>query len=554
MPRPLILAVLALGAAVILAMIAAGIPPGHSAAFNYAWSTQYSEAVSWSSPFPRWLPGLWNGLGGADFFFYAPLPFWAGAALVGPLCGGCAPETAMVIASALFLVGSGWSMWAFLRHFFEPRAAAAGAVIYVILPYHLLVDWFARQAVGEFTAYAFLPLVALGIERLRRDLSGGWILTLGVAGLCLSHLPSALLAGHVFGLVCLAFAVLAGGRLLARLRLLAAFAWHGLLGLGLAAFYWLPAVALLDTVSPAALFSDYFEAPRWLFGFWSRPPDRIAALVLACVACAAPILLAATLRLRGPSLVWLVLPAGVAIVMNLSVTELIWREWVISRVQFPWRLTMFLDFSTAFAGAFLASGALSAGRWRILAAALALAGAPYALLASRVTYTQPAAEFAAQRTDWAGAAEYLSPEMGAVLADRLGLQELTLFDHKAITGAIAALSQEVEEAGESVEMSRSDARTLIVTPASGHDRIALPVQYWTFWEAETAEGEPLRIVPHPRFGTLEVEAPPGGFVGTPVTVRLPLHSSERFGWAASGLVAILLIGGLARHRAGRRRS
>ncbi len=188
----------------VIAFLLMGFPAGHSASFNYPWAAQYVQAFGLDALLPRHLPGLWAGLGGYDFFFYAPLPFWLDAAVVSPLCVGCSTEAAFVLTTALIWVASSVTCYLFLRRYFGARHAVFGAIGYAVLPYHLVIDWFARQAIGEFAAYAFIPLVAFGFDALRLKEPRGWVLSLGVAGTALCHLPTALLAAHVFGVVALA--------------------------------------------------------------------------------------------------------------------------------------------------------------------------------------------------------------------------------------------------------------------------------------------------------------------------------------------------------------
>ena len=152
---------------------------------------------------PKYLAGLWAGLGGQDFFFYGPLPFFVAAAVADPICSGCGPETLVVLAACLFWVTGGATFYLFMHRYLEARFAAIGAIVYSLLPYHLFVDWLVRQALGEFATYTFLPLVAYGLDAIRKREPHGWVLSLGITGTLLCHLPMSLLAGHVFGLVVL---------------------------------------------------------------------------------------------------------------------------------------------------------------------------------------------------------------------------------------------------------------------------------------------------------------------------------------------------------------
>jgi len=540
----------AVAVAVLVLFVALGVPPGHSAALNLSWSRHFTEALSWSAPYPRHLPGLWAGFGGNDFFFYAPLPFWLVAVLVAPLCAGCGAETEFVLGAALFLALSGLTCHAFLRSFFSPGAAAVGALVYVILPYHLLLDWVARQAVGEFAAFAFLPLVALGVERLRRGRGGGLALSLGVAGTALSHLPTALLAAHVFAILCL-FLILGGnGPARHRVTLFALVVWRAGLGLMLAALYWLPAIVLLDRVSPDLLFTPYFEPWNWLFGAGTDPlGEGFVAGVVICLVGAAPILLAALVHARGATLVWIVVPIAVALGLNLWLAEPIWRHWIISKVQFPWRLMIFVDLATSVAAATLVACAVGrAGRLTLMAVAIA-AAIPYALLSRSIDLVGPPHPATGGGITWIGAMEYLSPETVEAVLRRLGQAEITYFDMVPVARTMAEMAGDFRAAGLGGEVIDRGVRSITLRPQPGQDVLSAPVLYWDLWRAEGPDGAPLRLRANESYGTIDIQAPEGGFGGGPVTLRLARHWSEWTGLGLSCVALILLAIGWRRGRA-----
>ena len=68
-----------------------------------------------------------------------------------------------------------------------------GAILYMLAPYHLY-NFHVRGALAEFAALVWLPLIALGIERLphRRGLL---LLALSYGGLIITYLPLAVLTG-----------------------------------------------------------------------------------------------------------------------------------------------------------------------------------------------------------------------------------------------------------------------------------------------------------------------------------------------------------------------
>jgi len=101
----------AFAAAGIYFFVAEGISFGDSARYNFPWAVQYLDAFNLGAYLPRHLPGLWDGLGGFDFFFYAPIPFWFVTAFLSPICAGCSPETELSLAPQFFGYSvAGWTV------------------------------------------------------------------------------------------------------------------------------------------------------------------------------------------------------------------------------------------------------------------------------------------------------------------------------------------------------------------------------------------------------------------------------------------------------------
>ncbi|MDO8269512.1 MAG: 6-pyruvoyl-tetrahydropterin synthase-related protein [Candidatus Levybacteria bacterium] len=110
----------------------------------------------------RWVPDLGYGYGYPIFNFYGPLPYYVG--------GGFSSIGFDALASTKLMFGVGIllsaiTMFFFARKFFGETGALLSSVIYAYFPYHA-VNIYVRGAVGEFFAYAFLPLLFLGLYQL----------------------------------------------------------------------------------------------------------------------------------------------------------------------------------------------------------------------------------------------------------------------------------------------------------------------------------------------------------------------------------------------------
>ncbi|MCL6648370.1 MAG: hypothetical protein K6U89_08565 [Chloroflexi bacterium] len=190
--------------------------------------------------YPRWAGDLALGYGYPVFHFYGPLAHylaWAFSQL-----GLALPEASKAV-SALALVGVALGTYLLARDVLAPAgrwAAALAAAAAALAPY-VLDATYVRGAFGEAVSFALYPPLLWGVRRLVRDGRAlpGWAVTSGATALAVvTYNPLAL-----FGLPLAAGYALwmvgpRSGRALARVV-------GGLaLGLGLAAWFWLP--ALLD--------------------------------------------------------------------------------------------------------------------------------------------------------------------------------------------------------------------------------------------------------------------------------------------------------------------
>lgn len=272
------------------------------------------------------MPGLWAGLGGYDFFFYGPLPFWTTAALISPLCESCSVSNVIVAGAAFFWVLSGYTCFVFLSRHFGRIAALTGSLAYCVLPYHLLIDWYVRQALGEFAAYAFIPLMAYGVDAVRDNRTGKHWLSVGIAGMALCHLPTTLLAAHVFAFIVAFLAVDKLRRNDNAWRFLREAVFWSFLGVLLASFYWVPAIFLLDNVVSDFLYTDHFVATRWLFQFSKNQtaPSVGVNFLLSFLSVLPLIVLASTCSYRR-NRIWIVLPTILFCFLNSELSHAIWE-------------------------------------------------------------------------------------------------------------------------------------------------------------------------------------------------------------------------------------
>lgn len=249
------------------------LPRGADALLHLYRIVALDELIRGGVLFSRWLPNLAFGYGYPIFQYYPPLPHYTGVLFT---LAGLTPVTALsiafVIASCLAVCG----VYLWTRDLLAEHWAFAAAAAYAFAPY-TLYNIGERMALAEYAALAWAPLLFWSVQRC---VAGNTqrhtpVLALSVAGVLLSHNITAMLitpAALAYALVLAVTRGPAGWR--AVFRPASGFA----IGLGLSAFFWLPAfleraLSRLDAALGAAYdFRNYFVSLATLFA-WPQPID-----------------------------------------------------------------------------------------------------------------------------------------------------------------------------------------------------------------------------------------------------------------------------------------
>jgi hypothetical protein len=320
-----------------------GLPVRGDAIFHSMWYTNFAAQFFAGELYPRWLINMNGGLGSPVFFFYSPLPFYSALLFAPLLPGGNYGLQPLGASATLALVLSGIAAYLWLRNLSPERAAAAGAIFYMIAPYHLNIDVYARVALAELWGFVWIPLVLYFIHGLRKNRPASLIgLSLSYAALLMSHLPSAL----IFSVIPPAYAFFVSGRDRRRATIVTIVGM--LIGAGLVAIYLIPALTTQASISPVDFTADkYFE--RWIrfSEFQSDALDaQIVRAVMLLVGVAAVAFglshRAATSAMKRERVFWL-LVALASVLMMLSVSKPVWQLiTILQAIQFPWRFNLIL--------------------------------------------------------------------------------------------------------------------------------------------------------------------------------------------------------------------
>jgi hypothetical protein len=332
---------------------------------------QLDRSLSHGVFYPLWAEDINFTYGTPLFAFYPP---FASYVLVPFHRLGLDWIAAAKAAETTILFGAGLGMYICARWFLtDRRAGFVSAAAFLFAPY-LLINIYERGAIAESLALAILPWLfwSLGRTLEANDRFWAWLSAFLIALIMLAHNITAMFVLPIL-FIYLAFL---GWKRGARRWLLTLIAVY-VLGLGLSAFFWLPAIlergvtqiasrmleghyqaavhlAPLSSVIQGGLAFDYAGALRFRLALWQ--------VIVAGVAIARQALQRQAQRQR---LTLLTVIAISVLVLQLDVTRVFWQTAPLVRfIQFPWRLLGLAAFCIAILAGSLVSGShISASRF-----------------------------------------------------------------------------------------------------------------------------------------------------------------------------------------------
>ena len=419
--------------------------------------------------------------------------------------GALGPEQFVTLGTLTLLATSGLCMRSWLLVHVSRKRALAGGVAYVLAPYHLY-DIYARGALAEASAYASVPLIMLALARLSDGRRGALpLLSVAYAAVLFSHLPTALLVSLFLIAPYVTFLAATSVR---PLRFIASSLTGGLVGIGLAAIYLVPALTLLTYVSARALSGGFYRPDNWFFwhiraGLMSARMYLIVPVTLAAFALAAQSVRAA----RGSAahrsaLFWASLTIFLTVIIA-GVVPGVWHLPGLKLVQFPWRALLLVEFTT------ITMLTLHFPRLKspMALCAAALLAFAYCVLALMIGHTtartqkrqeQTAAEI---RAGYLDAPEYLPA--GTKIVQGAGPDDLWIQLPQLPLAHADSPAAEVR-----VSEADDGAMTIkVVSPSP--TRLVLRRFYFPHWRAEGADGRPVALSPDPRDKVVTFRVPAG---------------------------------------------
>jgi hypothetical protein len=336
--------------------------------------------------YPHWTPSANYGAGEPRFVFYPPLTWMLGAALGMVFPWSFAP----IALTFLCLAGTGLVARALALEACEDGAATLAGCAAIFSGFALFTAY-ERSAFPEFAGGFWLPLLLLFALR-ERNVSGSLArrafdgstapLALALAGAWLSNAPLGVIASYLLAAVALLWAVLRNTWAPVLRAALAA-----VLGLGVTAFYWLPAALERRWVDIRQAYDDpgYDFENNWAFAHHANPMlaqhdvelHRVSLIAVSMIAVALVGLIVSwrcgALRAQkstGSRRWWIPLAVIPLVVLFLlfPISRQVWYvlpQWQF--LQYPWRWMEAVEAPMAI---FFAAAVWACGRHvRVLAAA-----------------------------------------------------------------------------------------------------------------------------------------------------------------------------------------
>lgn len=349
-----ILVIISVGLIIILPTIAYGVFDAHDILVHLNWANYFSKQLWAGELYPRWLLEMNSGLGSPTFFFYPPVPYYFTSLFYPLRFGNPSIWSPLVLSSCLGLILSGLTAYFWLKNITNPKAALAGSLVYMLMPYHWAIDFYWRFAFSEYWSFVWIPLILYFSKKIANGNKFSIVgFAISYALLSMTHLPTTL----IFSVIPVTYSIFIANQK-QRLRTLVHLAFALLLGIGLAAIYLIPALSMQENV----LLKEIATDPHFYFAnnfTWRKqfiyPNFQLfmGYLGILVVLMAVISYLSFTIarkhlhkNVRKENFYWLIISLA-SCLMTLPLSKPLWNLFPILQViQFPWRFNVVLTVAT----------------------------------------------------------------------------------------------------------------------------------------------------------------------------------------------------------------
>lgn len=233
----------------------ASLPEGNDAELHIFRLAELSYLLRGGELYPRWAPNFYHGYGYPIFNYYAPLTYYLG--FLVDILPRLDPVTGVKALFVLGILFAALGMYGFVRDNWGRRAGYVAAAVFIYAPYVQYIDPHARGVMPESFSFGLFALALWALDRLWRN--GGrwpWLASVFlVAAVILSHNLMGLLFFGMLGAWAVWRVLLTTereDRRDAALHLGLAM----ILGLAMAAFFWLPVFLERELVNLSTLIGE----------------------------------------------------------------------------------------------------------------------------------------------------------------------------------------------------------------------------------------------------------------------------------------------------------
>jgi len=510
------------------------MPAAHDVDAHHHYTAHFAEQVWGGEVYPRWLLNMNHGLGSPNFFVYPPLPSYV-YALLEPV-GKALHFDAFNVAVFLCLLLSGIFAFLWISTMASRQISLIVACLYMLLPYHVSIDFYRRMALSECWGLTWMPLVLyFTVQVVKRK--RGAILGLAVAYLLLilSHLMCVLMFSFIPLL--LALTLSESGR---RVRSLAAVIAGLWLGTGLSAFYLFPALANSKYFPSSALGIDLGEnllvfgkglvTGAHKTGFVQAVSLSTADTALFIAFCGFMVLRKSSADKKRQVLLWM----AICVIPLFLMSGASFRFWkalpfFLDSIQFPWRLNVILCMAALPVAAFFLS---SLSRPLSFESKAALAVMVLFVASWIVSYGKALMRYSLPPSSYTSISEF---DGFFVAWKAVGMD-----DDSAMQASAGPRARFLEGDGTVTIQIWSPRHIVVQTDCTVCGPLMIRQFYYPLWRAQlVSQNSPLAVTPALPQGLLEVQVPPGR---QQVLLEIPRGRSEHVGDWISGICALAVAG------------
>lgn len=246
-----------------------GLPPTHDGEYHVIRFYEFDKALRDGNLYPRWAPDLNNGFGVPLFNFVYPLPNYV-ASFLHLLGFSFIDSFKLEMFAAAIIGGIFFYLWA--KEFWGRLGGIVSSVFYTFSPYHF-VDIYIRGSVGEVWALGLFPAFLWAYTKFVKTKRKSFFALSAIS------LTLIIFSHNILALMFFCFTLTYISLLIFKEKdkkyLISNTLYLLLLGLGLSAIFWLPAiyetkyVVGLQIFDIAANFPQLYQLliPSWGSGF-----------------------------------------------------------------------------------------------------------------------------------------------------------------------------------------------------------------------------------------------------------------------------------------------